>query len=289
MSTPENPTFVRDMYDSLSWYVQFENWRAHGSRFADFTLHKALAVPGAGTRHVNDVLLEHGGLGLLFDSAGASQPRVLDAGCGFGGTMFALHDRLGGTYDGLTISATQLRAARREARRRGIGDACRFHLRSFDDPIADRHDAVVAVESLSHAPDLRRTLANLATALKPGGTLLIIEDMVVADIDARHPEEARILHRHWGCSRFPREEDYETHLRDAGLAISRRLDLTPLVRHRTVRELDQASRRYAAWSRWLPIAPARRVLSAYIGGLALEKLYARGEARYKLLVATAPG
>lgn len=298
MNNADTTTHVRDMYDSLSWYVQLENWRAHGSRFADFTMHKGLAVPGAGTRHVNDVLLEHCGLPgfdstgatRLSDSTGASQPRprVLDAGCGFGGTMFAMHERLGGTYDGLTLSATQLRAARREARRRGIEDACRFHLRNFDDPIAQRYDAVVAVESLSHAPDLRHTLGNLAAALAPGGALLLVEDMAVADIDARHPEEAGILHRHWGCRRFPREEDYETHLRDAGLAITRRVDLTPLVRHRTLAELEAAGRRYSAWSRWLPVAPVRRVLSAYIGGIALEKLYARGEARYKLLVATRP-
>ena len=270
-------TFVRDMYDSLSWYVQLENWRAGRSRFADFTMHKALAVPGAGTRHVNDVLLEHCDLG--------ARPRVLDAGCGFGGTMFAMHARLGGTYDGLTLSATQLRAARREAQRRGIADACRFQLRSYDDPVAERYDAVVAVESLSHAPDLGRTLANLAGALAPGGSLLLIEDMVTADIDARHPEEARILHRHWGCPRFPSENDYESHLQAAGLRVARSLDLTPLVRHRTIGDLDAAARRYAAWSRWLPIGAARRVLSAYIGGIALEKLYARGEARYKLLVA----
>lgn len=272
-----NETFVRDMYDSLSWYVQLENWRAGRSRFADFTMHKALAVQGAGTRHVNDVLLEHCGL--------TPRPRVLDAGCGFGGTMFAMHARLGGTYDGLTVSATQQRAARREAQRRGIADACRFHLRSYDDPIAERYDAIVAVESLSHATDLHRTLANLAGALAPGGSLLLIEDMVVADIDTRHPEEARILHRHWGCRRFPREEDYESHLRAVGLRLARSLDLTPLVRHRTIGDLDTAARRYAAWSRWLPTGAARRVLSAYIGGIALEKLYARGEARYKLLVA----
>lgn len=269
--------FVAAMYDSLSWYVQLENWRAHGSRFADFTLHKRLAVPGAGTRHVNDLLLEHARL--------PAQPRVLDAGCGFGGTIFAMHERLGGTYDGLTLSAVQLRTARREARRRGIDERCRFHLRDFDDPIVERYDMVVAVESLSHARDLGRTLAILAGALKPRGTLLVIEDMASEDIDARRPEEAEMLRQHWDCRRFPREQDYETHLRAAGLEIARRVDLTPLVPYRCLAELDAAARRYASWSRWLPVGPMRRVLSAYIGGVALEKLYAHKEARYKLLVA----
>lgn len=282
----DSASLVRDMYEALSWYVQLENWRAHGTRFADFTLHKALAVPDAGdapfagTRHVNDVLLDHAGL--------CARPRVLDAGCGFGGTMFRMHERFAGTYDGITVSPVQVRVARAEARRRGIEGACRFHLRDFDAPIGERYDAVVAIESLSHAPDLRRTLANLSGALEPGGTLLIAEDMAVGDIDSQSPDQARELRAHWGCRRFPREGDYEAFLPDAGLEIVRRVDLTALVRHRGAAELDSAARRYAAWFRWLPAAPLRRVLSAYIGGVALETLYARKQARYRLLVARKP-
>jgi cyclopropane fatty-acyl-phospholipid synthase-like methyltransferase len=266
---------VRAMYDSLSRYVQLENLRAHGSRFADFTMHKALAVDG--TRHVNDLLIEHCSL--------PANPCVLDAGCGFGGTIFHLHERIGGRYDGLTLSEVQLRVARREARRRGIDDACRFHLRSFDEPIAQRYDAVVAIESLAHASDLRRTLRNLASALLPGGVLLLIEDMASADIDAENPGDAELLRTHWGCRRFPQQRDYDAALRDAGLDVTARVDLTQFVRFRSPAALERLDRRYATLSRWLPIAPVRRVLSAYQGGTALERLYAQQQARYQLIVA----
>jgi hypothetical protein len=77
-------------------------------------------------------------------------------------------------------------------------------------------------------------------------------------------------------------------LADAGLEITRRVDLTPLVRHRSTAELDTVARRYTTWFRWLPIAPLRGVLSAYLGGVALEQLYARKEARYQLLIARKP-
>jgi cyclopropane fatty-acyl-phospholipid synthase-like methyltransferase len=274
---------VRAMYDALSRYVQLENWRAHGSRFADFTMHKALAVeepsgaPFAATRRVNDALLEHCTL--------PANPSVLDAGCGFGGTIFHLHERLGGRYDGLTLSRVQLRVARGEARRRGIAGACRFGLRSFNEPIAQRYDAVVAIESLAHAPDLRRTLLNLASALVPGGALLLVEDMASADIDAKSPEEAELLRAHWGCGRFPRQRDYDAFLREAGLVVTVRVDLTRFVPFRSPATLERLARRYAALSRWLPIAPIRRVLSAYQGGVALERLYARQHVRYQLIVA----
>jgi len=278
--------WVHTMFDALAGFVQVANWRAHGSRWGDFTLHKSLTVDQApsahaGTRAVNDLLAAQLAL--------PPHPRVLDAGCGFGGTVFHLHERLGGTYDGCTLSRVQRSAATREARRRGIEGACRFHLRDFDAPIAGPYDAIVAIESLSHAPDLAHTLRGFAAALRPGGTLALVEDTVAADIDALHPEEAQVLRRHWGCARFPREEDYAALLPAAGLAVVRRIDLTPRVRHRPPEVLDRLARRYRAWFRAIPLPAVRGVVSAFLGGVALEMLYARGEARYGLLVARKPG
>lgn len=277
---------VHAMYDALAWYVQLENWRARGSRFADFSLHKSLAVdagaaPYAPTAFVNELIVREGGI--------PQAPHVLDAGCGFGGTIFHLHERLGGTYDGITLSRPQLRAARRQARRRGIEGACRFHRRSYDEPQPGTYDAVVAVESLSHARDLGATLAGLARALRPGGRMVLVEDMVANDIEATFPREAAALREHWGCVRFPRVGDYEQALRQGGMRAIRRIDLTPRVRYRPVAELDRVGAVYARWFKRLPLAPARRVLSAYIGGIALEKLYAAGEARYRLIVAARDG
>jgi SAM-dependent methyltransferase len=274
------------MYDALAWYVQLENWRARGSRYADFSLHKSLDVDASGdrfapTRHVNEMLVRHGGL--------PRAPRVLDAGCGFGGTVFHLHAALGGKYDGITLSRPQLRAASQQARRRGIEDACRFHLRCYDEEITQRYEAVVAVESLSHAQNLHGTIANLASALVPGGRMLLVEDMAAGDIEASHPAEASLLREHWGCRAFPRTADYEAALAAAGLSLVERIDLTPRVRYRSIGELDRLRATYEAWQRRLPFALARRVLSAYLGGVALEKLYAAGKARYSLIVATREG
>jgi len=279
----EAPGGVHEMYDALAWYVQVENWRARGSRFADFSLHKSLHVdassdPFAATRHVNELLLRHGGL--------PPSPRVLDAGCGFGGTIFHLQSKLGGHYDGITLSRPQQRAAQTQARRRGIEGACRFHLRSYDAPIAERYDAVLAVESLSHAPELRATVANLASALAPGGRMLLVEDMAAQDIEESHPSEAGLLREHWGCRPFPSVAHYEAALASAGLSIVRWLDLTPRVRYRGLEALDRAQRRYAALHHRIPIPMVRRVLSAYLGGIALERLYALGIARYSLIVAS---
>ena len=146
---------------------------------ADLTMHKTLAIPedekaaayGEAERclYINDRALEAADL--------PPEPKVLDAGCGFGATVFRWQGRIGGTYDGLTLSRVQQRLARREARRRGLEEHCRFHLRSYDDHIDDFFDVVVSIEALIHSPDFERTFAHLVGCLKENGTMVIVEDI----------------------------------------------------------------------------------------------------------------
>jgi SAM-dependent methyltransferase len=260
---------IGHLYDWLSRYVQLANWIAYRDRFAGFTMHKPLGE--GGVQAVNERLLDVADL--------PANPRVLDAGCGFGGTIFAWHARVGGTYDGLTLSGVQTRVARREAEKRGI-DA-RFHRRSFDEPIDGRHDAVIAIETLIHAPDLARTIRNLASALAPGGKLLIVDDVAKGDVP-RH--DAELLARHWGCPRVYTLDDYRGAL--AGLTIDVEEDLTAGVRTRDLETLAKVERKYARLHRLAPLAPARAILGAYLGGIAVERLYAVGAMRYTLLCAT---
>jgi len=273
-------------YDWLSRYVQLANWLAYRDRFAGFTMHKRLSVPHdaeasrtrtAGLEHVNDRLLKAIRL--------PASPQVLDAGCGFGGTIFHWHSRRGGSYDGLTLSRVQLRVARREARRRGIERNCRFHLRSYDAPIAGTYDAVVAVESLIHSRNLNTTIPNLASSLRPGGLMVILDDMARVDLDSEAPNEAKALRDHWGCARYATQPDYETALSRAGLKVVHEEDLTSQVQPRDAAVLDRLEAIYNGLYKGIPLTSARTVLSAYIGGLALERLYLKEQVCYRLIVA----
>jgi cyclopropane fatty-acyl-phospholipid synthase-like methyltransferase len=273
-------------YDWLSRYVQFANWLAYRDRFASFTMHKRLSVPPgtedggrttAGLEHVNNRLLEAAHL--------SAKPRVLDAGCGFGGTIFHWHSRMGGSYDGLTLSRVQLRVARREARRRGIDADCRFHLQSYDAPIAGTFDAVVAIESLIHSRDLNTTILNLAKSLRPGGLMVLLDDMAKVNLDSEAPDEARALRIHWGCARYAMQEDYKKALDSAGMNVIHEENLTPQVQPRNAAVLDRLEATYNRLYKVIRLTSARTVLSAYIGGLALERLYLKKEVCYKLIVA----
>jgi cyclopropane fatty-acyl-phospholipid synthase-like methyltransferase len=273
---------VAELYDWLSRYVQIANRLAYGDRFAGFTMHKSLAAGEgggtlAGVHAVHDRLLAVSGL--------PPEPRVLDAGCGFGGTVFRWCGRIGGRYDGLTISRVQLGVARREARRRGWEARCRFHLQSFDQPLPERYDGIVAIETLVHSPRLAATLAHLAAALRPGGRLLVVEDVPATPLGEEAARDLALLREHWGCPRLPAADEYRRGFAAAGLTLLREEDLTSGVRWRAPELLDRLERRYARLRAILPWGPARAVLAAYLGGIAVERLYAAGRLGYRLFVA----
>jgi len=282
---------IPSFYDWLSRYVQLSNWIAYRDRFAAFTMHKSLEVPGeptggrnalkAGLEYANQLMLE-----VAREAGLPANPRVLDAGCGFGGTMFHWQQRVGGRYDGLTLSKVQVDVAEHHARERGIADACRFHLLSYDAPLDRTYDAVLAIESLIHAPLLGPTVANLAAGLRPGGLLLVLDDMATGDLDVRRPADAALVRENWGCpGAFPTDEDFRSALVAAGLTVIGETDLSPLMRIRSDGLLARQEETYTLLARLIPLVPVRSVLSAFLGGVALERLHGTGDVDYRLIVA----
>lgn len=103
--------------------------------------------------------------------------RVLDAGCGLGGTIASLDQRFSDlSLTGLNIDARQVARAREHVRpSRGnciafeVGDACRM-------PFADASfDEVIAVECIFHFPSRDRFFAEARRVLRPGGRLTICD------------------------------------------------------------------------------------------------------------------
>jgi geranyl diphosphate 2-C-methyltransferase len=88
------------------------------------------------TRIINELhRLECAQAEFLLDHLGAVGPqdRVLDAGCGRGGSSLVAASRFGCRVDGVSISQAQVDFATEQARRRGVADSVRFHLRNMLD------------------------------------------------------------------------------------------------------------------------------------------------------------
>jgi len=105
--------------------------------------------------------------------------RVLDAGCGVGGSSLWLARTLGVEVVGITPVASQVARARAFAGRAGLADRVTFEQQDYTaTAFADASfDAVWAVESVCHAPDKRLFLKEARRVLRPGGRLGMVEYM----------------------------------------------------------------------------------------------------------------
>ena len=105
----------------------------------------------------------------------SSSDKVLDAGCGVGGTSFFLNKTKGVDITGISLSEKQIKTAKETALRLGKSDKLAFHLMnycntSFED---NSFDVVWACESMCHAENKKSFLAECFRILKSGGRLII--------------------------------------------------------------------------------------------------------------------
>jgi SAM-dependent methyltransferase len=265
--------------DGLSWFDERRGEAGHGA----LPVHRALADPAGGPPSafvIHRLMLD----GLVLPPA----PRVLDAGCGYGATMLDLAPRLGGEWTGLTLSAVQAARGRAEIAARGLADRVRIELRSYDAPPPGCYDLIYGIESLIHAADPARTVANLAAALAPGGHLVIVDDMPEARLPAEAAARLARFRRFWRCPVAPTREGWVAACRGAGLQVVAERDLNPLLQVRGMAELAPrlaALERRARLPRLLGLGVR---LEAEIGGMLLEALQTDGHVRYRVLAARRP-
>jgi tocopherol O-methyltransferase len=105
------------------------------------------------------------------------EDRVLDAGCGYGGSAIWLAEQKGCRVVGINILAFQLKKARRCAVQRGVADKASFtEADCTDTRLPDRSFSVVwGLESIVHVPDKPAFIAEAFRLLKSGGRIVIAE------------------------------------------------------------------------------------------------------------------
>ena len=273
---------VASYYDRLGRWNRVARAFGFGGGHATLTVHRALADPRAGGRatftRLHDLLLEHVPV--------RATPRVLDAGCGLGGTMLMLARARHATCVGLTLSESQAAAANAAAAREGLSERVRAHVRSYDQPPAGPFDLIIAIESLAHSADPVASIGALAGMLAPGGFFVVVDDMPepIADASA----DLSIFKSGWQCPVLLSEPAYLRALTMLGLQIQRRDDLSDECRPRSIAYIALLARlnrwtHRVAWSRALG-----QVMDSPMGGLALERMIRRGQVHYRMLVAYKP-
>jgi SAM-dependent methyltransferase len=271
---------VERYYDFIYFWSQVTNRFRSFREAAAHTIHRGLVNPETGewsTHHVHDLIAR--------ELAGRPAPRALDAGCGYGGTMIAMHERIGGVWRGVTVNRKQVEVAKRSIAGLGLAGAISVERASYDDPLPAAHDLVVAIESMVHSPDPSRTIANLSRALAPGGLFIIVDDMPVEPFPDAFRADLQGFKDGWKCPVLPSDAGWTALLAANGCQLIAAHDLTPLTRPRPEPEIVDALAEVTRKRRWRDRIGLKLVSDAQSGGLHLERLNAAAAVRYMMLVA----
>jgi tocopherol O-methyltransferase len=154
---------IREHYDRLS-PVYRDVWGIH--------IHHGYWIDGTETKErAQEHLIEH----LVRQIGMLPAARVLDIGCGIGGTAIYLAERFDAQVLGITISPVQAAMAMCSARESGVA-GCTFAAMDAEEmALRDQFDMVCCVEALSHMTNRDRVLEDAIGLLKPGGKLGIID------------------------------------------------------------------------------------------------------------------
>jgi tocopherol O-methyltransferase len=123
--------------------------------------------------------------------------RVLDAGCGVGGSSVWLAKNIGAHVVGITLSSKQLEQAKKLSKQFGVEDKTEFYIRDYTDTKFPKEsfDIVWGLESICYAPDKKVFLKEAKRLLKPGGTVVVADGFMLRD--PQDAQEEKLVHDLW--------------------------------------------------------------------------------------------
>lgn len=225
------------------------------------------------------------GLDVWLQSLLGERPRgrVLDLGCGFGASVFRWALAGSTCCVGLTPSAFQVARATEVAARLGLAATCTFVTAEFAQAPPGPFDVVLAMEALGHARDLPEVLERVREVLAPRGCLLWVEDVAVAGAGpVGDDEDTQMLARYWASPPLRTADAGRRAIAAAGLRVVREVDLTRRVPVGALASNLRRARLLRGLRTLLPLPFVRRCTAAFLGGLALERLYGKGRVSYRV-------
>jgi cyclopropane fatty-acyl-phospholipid synthase-like methyltransferase len=273
---------VREYYDrNNASFLRFGQGRGTG------TIRRAIRAPGVGTKseafhYVDDQIARR----LELDRGNGV--RILDLGCGIGGSLLWLAERFDIEGTGVTLSSAQASVGedmlREHARRGSLRGRVRIETADLHDFVPSvPQDAAIAIESFVHVPDAARFFRHARKVLRPAGTLVVVDDFLareeVAGPAARIVEDFR---RGWRVQTLSTPERTADVARAEGLELVENVDLTPYLelgrpRDVVIRQLVRPIRLFASLNR-------RPRFANLIGGDALQRGLESGVLTHRFLV-----
>lgn len=263
---------VRHYYDANTWKFLLTD---RGQR----AIHRELWAPGVTTARAA-LNWAHT---LVLDELAPDDRRVLDLGCGVGAAALFLAKRRPVDVLGVSISPAQIRLAERFAGRHGpllgsVGFATADFTALPDEIIGfdPGFDVAFAIESFVHTDSAEAFFAQAARALRPGGRLLVLDDVRCGD-----PADPRLddVRTGWHATTLVSVVEAAGLAAAAGLELTASRDLSGYqrmgrARDRVIHAVTPLLRQVRSRSVWA---------ESLIGGDALQHCHRAGLLEYRLL------
>jgi len=159
-----------------------------------------------------DEMMKFGGIDVSEDRGA----KVLDVGCGFGGTSRYLADKLGPKAEvtGITLSPNQVKRGTELAKERGLSNTNFMVMNALEMEFPDNSfDIVWACESGEHMPDKEAYINEMMRVLKPGGKFVMAtwcqRDDRLVPFDKKDKRDLRFLYEEWTHPYFISIEAYK--------------------------------------------------------------------------------
>lgn len=266
---------IRRYYDR-----QTAGFLALGQGGDEGAIHRAVWAPGVTSRpqafhYVEDRIADW--IDVLDD---AHPPHVVDLGCGVGGSLCHLAGRVPLRGTGITISPVQARLATARLAARGLSDRVRClegDYTSLPDDLAPA-DLAFAIESFVHGPSPERFFASAARLIRPGGRLVICDDVRRPTDDPEAAAAVAQFMRGWHVNTLLTREALVAAASAEGFTLESATDLTPWLE--LGRPRDRAIALAVRLFGWLPLH--RTPFAHVVGGVALQRCLRQGWMAYEL-------
>ena len=193
--------------------------------------------------------------------------KILDAGCGVGFGSHYLAKYYKCEVTGISLSDAEIEKANLFVKNEPSLSKANFKQQSFDTLEPNSYDFIMAIESVKHTLDIDKTINSLKNALRPNGTLIIIDDFLV---DKSQSALINKYSKDWALKVILKHDQFSSDF-------TIKKDLTPFV-------LTKSQLLLSVGTLILTILkPIYKVASIMRGGLYLEKLFKQNSMKYYVL------
>lgn len=171
-----------------------------------------------------------------------SSSRVLDAGCGVGGSAVFIHEQSGAKVTGITLSQKQIDSANMLIKERGLNDHVDFKLMDYSQTAFpdEAFDVIWACESICHCSEPIKFINEAHRLLKKGGKLIICDFFKTSEDQLDSNDWLKKWCDTWAVSQLKTSMDFSNKLRESGFSKTKVFDYTTKIQ-KSARRLYCAS------------------------------------------------